>query len=211
MAQGIRFLIAFSVLMLGIAVVPKVQAEDYSIDKAHSTVGFTTKHLMVSKVSGHFGDYDGTISFDPANLDASKINVTIQAASIDTNNEKRDEHLKAPDFFDAAKFPTITFVSKKIVKEGDAYSITGDLTIKGVTKEVTLPAEIAGPVNSPFGGTAIGINAAGKINRQDYGVNWNKAMDNGGLMVSDDVDINVSIEANKKEASKEALQKEETK
>jgi len=198
MTKGIRFLLAVGVLMLGFVIVPKLHAEEYAIDNSHSTVGFTTTHLMVSKVSGQFNDYEGTINFDPSNLDASKINLTVKVPTIDTNNEKRDGHLKGADFFDAEMFPTITFVSKKITKEGDKYTVTGDLTIKGVTKEVTFATDIAGPVNSPMGGSAIGISAAGKINRQDYGVTWNKAMDNGGLMVSDDVDIHVSIEAHKK-------------
>jgi polyisoprenoid-binding protein YceI len=211
MGKNIRHLLAVSVLMAGFVLSPKLYAEVYTIDKAHSNVAFTTTHLMVSRVSGHFADYDGVINFDPNNLEASKIDITIKADSIDTNNEKRDGHLKSEDFFDTGKFPEIKFVSKKIEKAGDKYNVIGDLTIKDVTKEVTIPAEIAGPVKSPMGGEAIGINANTKINRQDYGVKWNKALDSGGMMVSDDVDINVSFEANMKEESKEAVQKEETK
>ncbi len=210
MVKGIRYVLAVGVFLLGIVLSPRLYAEEYSVDKAHSTIGFTTKHLMVSNVSGHFADYDGEIIFDPNNLDASKINLTIKADSINTNNEKRDGHLKTGDFFDAEKFPEIKFVSKKIEKAGDKYNVTGDLTIKDVTKEIVIPAEIVGPVNSPMGGSVIGVNAMTKINRQDYNVKWNKALDSGGMMVSDDVDINVSIEASKKEESKEALQKEET-
>ncbi len=198
MGKNIRHLLAVGVLMLGFGIAPKVYAEEYAIDKAHSSVGFSTTHLMVSKVPGQFSEYEGVVNFDPDNLDASKINLTIQAASIDTQNEKRDEHLKGAEFFDAAQFPTITFVSKKIAKDADKYNVTGDLTIKGVTKEVSIPVTIAGPVNSPMGGSVIGVTAFAKINRQDYGVSWNKSLDNGGLMVSDDVDINVSLEANKK-------------
>jgi polyisoprenoid-binding protein YceI len=211
MVNGIRYALAVGVLLLGVMLSPRLYAEEYSIDKAHSTVGFTTKHLMVSNVSGHFADYDGQVVFDPNNLEASKIDLTIKADSIDTNNEKRDGHLKNEDFFDTGKFPEIKFVSKKIEKAGDKYNVTGDLTIKDVTKEITVPAEIVGPVNSPMGGSVIGINVMAKINRQDYNVKWNKALDSGGMMVSDDVDINVSLEANKKEESKEALKKEETK
>lgn len=188
-----------SALLLGAAVLVSstVFAEDYSIDKTHSSIGFSAKHLMVSKTTGHFSDFDGTVKFDPNDLAASKIEVTVQAASIDTNMEKRDEHLKGADFLDAEKFPTLTFVSKSIEKSGDAYQLTGDLTIKGVTKEVSIPAEITGPVNSPMGGTVLGINADFKINRQDYGVSWSKAMDNGGLVVSDEVNVFVTIEAHK--------------
>jgi polyisoprenoid-binding protein YceI len=197
MKTPMRKLLAVAVVTAGMILSPKLFADEYAVDPAHSSVGFTTTHLMVSKVSGQFDAYDGTVIFDPQNLDASKINLTIKAASIDTHNEKRDGHLKSADFFDAEKFPTITFVSKKMTKDGDHYNVIGDLTIKGVTKEVTVPTTIAGPVNSSMG-AAIGVNGSTKINRQDFGVKWNKAMDNGGLMVSDDVDVNVSLEAHKK-------------
>lgn len=187
-------------LLLGVTLIfsPLASADEYKIDKIHSAVGFSAKHLMVSKTSGQFDDYDGTIKFDPNDLASSKIEVTIQSATINTHMEKRDEHLKGPDFLDVAKFPTITFVTKSIAKEGDAYQLTGDLTIKGVTKEITVPAEISGPVNSPMGGVVIGIESSFKINRQDYGVSWNKAMDNGGFVVSDEINVNVGIEAQKK-------------
>jgi polyisoprenoid-binding protein YceI len=189
-----------SALVLGVSVLlsSSVFAADYTLDKAHSTIAFSAKHLMVSKTTGAFNEYDGTINFDPNDLAASKVEITVQAASIDTRNEKRDEHLKGADFLDAEKFPTLTFVSKSIAKEGDAYTLTGDMTIKGVTKEITVPAQISGPVTSPMGGNAIGIDATFKINRQDYGVSFNKMMDNGGLMVSDDVVVDVSLEGHSK-------------
>ena len=173
-------------------------ADEYAFDKAHSTLGFSVTHLMVSKVPGQFNEYDGKIIFDANDLAASKIDVTIQSASVNTSVAKRDDHLKTADFFDAEKFPTITFASRSIVKEGDQYKVTGDLTLKGVTKEVSFPATIAGPVKSPMGDTAIGIEASFKINRQDYGITWNKALDSGGYMVSDEVVVNVSVEAHKK-------------
>lgn len=196
--KGLKFLSCFVMLVAGVLCSSMVSADEYSIDKAHSTVGFSAKHLMVSKTNGMFKEYDGAITFDPNDLAASKIEMTVQAASIDTRNEQRDGHLKSPDFLDAEKFPTLTFVTKSIAKEGEVYNLTGDLTIKGVTKEITIPAEISGPVNSPMGGTAIGIAANFKINRQDYGVSFNKTMDNGGFVVSDDVTIDVTIEAYKK-------------
>jgi polyisoprenoid-binding protein YceI len=214
MGKNIRYLIAVSVLVLGAVLSPKLYADEYTVDPAHSSVGFTTTHLMVSRVSGQFDKFEGTVNYDPSNLDASKVDMKVETSSVDTHNEKRDTHLKSPDFFDAEKFPAITFVSKKIAKEGDKYTITGDLTIKDVTKEVTLPATIAGPVNGPMGGPIIGITATGKINRQDYGVKWNKTLDSGGVMVSDDVDINVSLEAHKKENkenTEKALENKETK
>lgn len=196
--KGFKFLSWFVLLVVGVFCSSLVSADDYSIDKAHSTIGFSAKHLMVSKTNGMFNEYDGAITFDPNDLSASKIEMTIQSASINTHLEARDTHLKSPDFLDVEKFPTITFVTKSIAKEGEGYNLTGDLTIKGVTKEITVPAEISGPVNSPMGGTAIGISSNFKINRQDYGVSFNKTMDNGGFVVSDDVTIDVTIEAYKK-------------
>ncbi len=193
--NSVKVLSSALVLGVGVLLSSSVFAADYTLDKAHSTISFSAKHLMVSKTTGSFSDYDGTISFDPNDLVASKIEITVKAASIDTRNEKRDEHLKGADFLDAEKFPAVTFVSKSIAKEGDTYTLTGDLTLKGVTKEITVPAEISGPVTSPMGGTAIGINANFKVNRQDYGVSFNKTLDNGGLMVSDDVNLDVSLEA----------------
>lgn len=196
--NSVKVLSSALVLGVGVLLSSSVFAADYALDKAHSTISFSAKHLMVSKTTGSFSDYDGTISFDPNDLGASKIEITVKAASIDTRNEKRDEHLKGADFLDAEKFPAVTFVSKSIAKEGDAYMLTGDLTLKGVTKEITVPAEISGPVTSPMGGTAIGINTNFKVNRQDYGVSFNKTLDNGGLMVSDDVNLDVSLEAHAK-------------
>ena len=196
--KSLKVLSVGVVLTAGLLLSSLVWADDYAIDKIHSTIGFSVKHMMVSKTNGVFKDYDGTIKFDPNDLAGSKIEITVQAGSIDTRMDKRDEHLKGPEFLDATKFPTMTFVTKSIAKEGDGYNLTGDLTIKGVTKEVTIPAEISGPVNSPMGGTVIGIDAHFKVNRQDYGVSFNKVIDNGGLMVSDDVNVEVSFEAGKK-------------
>ncbi len=167
--------------------------ESYKIDSNHSSFGFSVKHMMISNVPGTFDKFEGQAVYDPKDLANSKIDITIQAASINTRNAKRDEHLQSPDFFDAAKFPTITFVSKKIT----ATQVVGDLTIKGVTKEVTIPTTITGPLKGAIGKDAIGINAAFTLNRQDYGVNWNKTLDQGGLAVSNDVAVTVSIEADK--------------
>ncbi len=169
-------------------------AETYTIDPVHSSIGFGVKHMMVSQTNGQFNKYDGTIIYDPNDLSQSKVDITVEVASIDTRDEKRDAHLKAGDFFDAAQFQTITFVSKQINKD----SIVGDLTMKGVTKEVTIPVTIAGPVNSMAGTPLIGITGTFTLNRQDYGVNWNKTLDQGGLAVANEVQVNISIEANKK-------------
>ena len=170
----------------------------YSIDPAHSSIGFTVKHMMVSNVTGNFGQFEGTVDFDPNDLVSSKAEALIQTASIDTRVGKRDEHLKSADFFDAAKYPTITFTSKKIIGKGEQYTIVGDLTMKGVTKEVSIPVSISGPVKSPMGGAVIGLSGQFTINRQDYGISFNKALDNGGLMVSDNVKVDINIEAKRK-------------
>ncbi len=151
---------------------------------------------MVSTVKGEFTDYTGTIQFDKADLSAFAAEVTIQSASIDTRNQERDKHLKSGDFLDAEKFPEIIFQGKKLeLVEGDDYMLTGDLTIRGVTKEISIPVTIAGPVNSPFGTKVIGFAGETKINRQDFGVSWNKALDTGGYVVSDEVKILVNVEA----------------
>ncbi len=186
-------------LVLGVLFSFNVHAADeYILDNAHSQIGFSVKHLMVSTTKGFFGDYTGSITFDPADLKAFKAEAVIQSKSINTSNEKRDEHLRAADFFDVAQFPTITFTSKSLTGDKGKYTLVGDLTMHGVTKEVSFPVEIAGPVKSPFGDIAIGLSGSLTINRQDYGVKWNKNLDNGGLAVGDEVVINVDLEAHKK-------------
>jgi polyisoprenoid-binding protein YceI len=169
-------------------------ADTYTIDPAHTSFGFTVKHMMISNVPGEFGKFSGQIVYSPADLANSKADVTIDVSSINTRIDKRDAHLKSPDFFDAEKYPTITFVSTQFTPT----SITGNLTMKGVTKEVTVPVTISGPVKTMMGGQAIGITGSVTINRQDYGINWNKALDHGGWAVSNDVVITISIEADQK-------------
>ncbi len=173
-------------------------AETYQIDAVHSRIGFAVKHMMVSTTKGEFTDYQGTITYDPDDLKASTADIVVKTPSINTRNEKRDEHLKSADFLEVEKFPEITFKNVKFVKQGDGIAMTGDLTIKNVTKTTTLFGQVSGPVKSPMGGTVIGIEADGAINRQDFGVSFNKQMDNGGLLVDDVVLIQVSIEADKK-------------
>ena len=168
-------------------------AGTYTIDPVHTSFGFTVKHMMISNVPGEFDKFSGTITYNPADLANSKADVTIDVSSINTRIDKRDTHLKSPDFFDAAKFPTITFVSTKFTPT----AITGNLTMKGVTKEVTIPVTISGPVDE-MGHQAIGITGSVTVNRQDYGINYNKVLDQGGLAVSNDVLITISIEADQK-------------
>ncbi len=171
-----------------------VWSAQYEIDTAHSSLGFAVKHMMVSTTTGTFDDYQGAIAYDPNDVAAFKADITIQAKSINTRQSKRDEHLRTADFFDTEKFPTITFAGKKLTKEGDKAVMTGDLTMKGVTKEVSIPVEISGPVNGMMG-PIIGISGSFTLNRQDYGIQYNKALDNGGLALSNDVRVDINIEA----------------
>lgn len=182
--------------------VTSVNAAEYGFDKAHSHVGFSVKHIL-SKVPGEFKDFDGTFSFDPAKPEAGKINVTIQAASISTDNEMLDHHLQSPDFFEVEKYPTITYKSTKVSKgEGDnKYVVEGNLTMHGVTKPVTLDVEYLGADTMPMGkdggmtANIAGFSATAKIDRRDFGLVWNKTLTSGNLMVSNDVDIDLDVAA----------------
>ncbi|MCX8071461.1 MAG: YceI family protein [Candidatus Binatia bacterium] len=168
----------------------------YEIDPAHTAAHFAVRHMMVSTVRGTMGKVTGVVYFDELEPTRSHVEAVIDATGIDTKEPKRDEHLRSPDFLDTAKYPTITFKSKRVVKlADDKYQVVGDLTIKGVTKEVTLDVEgVPRPFTDPFGKMRMGGNARTRINRQDFGVNFNKLMDNGGLVVGNDVDITVDVE-----------------
>jgi polyisoprenoid-binding protein YceI len=190
---------AFRSLALGALLVASgvtaATAATYKIDPAHSNVGFSVRHVMVSTVRGSFGKFEGTVAYDPANLAASSVNVTIDAASIDTANDKRDEHLRSADFFDVAKFPTLTFASKRVEGAAGSLKVIGDLTIHGVTKEVTL--DVDGPteaVKNPWGMNVRGASATTTISRKDFGLTWNKALEAGGVVVGDDVKIQLDLE-----------------
>lgn len=166
------------------------------IDPVHSAVGFSVHHL-VSRVTGNFTNFTGTITVpDPAKPELSSVSFTIEAASIDTRIEARDKHLRSPDFFDVAKYPEITFVSTKIVsKGGDLYDVTGSFTMHGVTKEITLPVTYNGRIKDPWGHERAGFSLKTSLNRKDYGIVWNKTLDHGGLMLGDEVEISIDIEA----------------
>ena len=174
-------------------------AEEYDIDSGHSFVGFTVKHMGVSSVRGEFKEFTADLQVDGENLLSSTIVLTIQAASIDTRDERRDEHLRSADFFAVETYPEIVFKSKKI-EPGDAgqYKATGDLTLKGTTREVVLDLEINGPIKDPWGNYRVGTEGGVTIDRQDYGVNFSRVMDNGGLVVGDDVKISFALEAARK-------------
>ena len=182
-----------------LAAIPAFAAE-YSVDKDHSNVGFTIRHL-VSKVPGSFKDYEGTFNFDEKDLKSSKVQFTIKAASIDTANAKRDEHLRSADFFNVEKNPTISFVSKKITGSGKHFKIEGDMTMLGVTKPVTFNAEYMGAQKDPWGNMKAGFSASSKINRKDFGMVFNKVLDSGSLMLGEDVTIQLDIEAAQKAAA----------
>ena len=176
---------------------PALAAETYSFDKAHTTVGFQVRHI-VTNVGGKFNDFTGTIQVDRAKPESSSVEFTIQAASINTNEPKRDEHLRSADFFDVATHPTVTFKSTSIKANGkDSWLVTGDLTMRGVTKQVTLPVTFLGEGKDPWGNEKMGFETAITVNRKDYGINWNKALDQGGLLVGDEVKVEISVEANK--------------
>jgi polyisoprenoid-binding protein YceI len=174
-------------------------ATQYVLSKPHSSVNFSITHMMVSKVTGGFDDINAVIMFDANDLEHSSVTATIQVASINTKNTQRDGHLRSGDFFDAEKFPIISFISKKIVmKDAMTYVVTGDLTMKGVTREVEVPVMIMGPVVNPMNQQpTLGLEAHFKINRQDYGIKWNKALDNGGVMLADEVAVDVAFEADR--------------
>lgn len=170
------------------------QGAEYKVDPSHSNIGFTIRHI-VSNVSGEFREAEGAFSFDPAKPETAKLSAKVKVASVNTNNEKRDGHLKSEEFFDAAKHPEMTFVAKKLSKAGGAYKLAGDLTIRGVTKPVTFDVDFLGEATDPWGMERAGFTAKTKINRKDFGVNWNKALDKGGFVLGDDVTISLNIEA----------------
>jgi len=167
----------------------------WHFDKSHSKVGFSVTHLIISEVDGKFNSFDGTVVTDSDNFDNAKIDFTIDVQSVDTDNEKRDGHLKSPDFFNAAEFASIIFKSKKFEKSGEgSYKITGDLTMRGVTKEIVLDAKYNGTIIDPWGNTKAGFQVTGELNRFDYGLKWNALMEAGGAVVSQDVMLKINVE-----------------
>jgi polyisoprenoid-binding protein YceI len=176
--------------------VPALAGDTYVVDKTHSEVSFQVRHMMVSKVRGVFTDFGGTINYDKAKPESSSVEISIKTASINTNNEKRDAHLRSEDFFFAEKFPEITFKSTKIVSKGDnKYDVSGDFTMRGVTKQITLPVTLVGEQKGMGGETRIGFETGITLNRKDYGLAWNRALETGGVVVGDEVVITINIEA----------------
>lgn len=181
-----------------LAASPLLAAETYAVDKGHSEATFTIKHL-VSKVSGRFTDFTGSVNIDPAKPEQSSVEFTIKAASINTDNADRDKDLKGPDFFDVEKNPEITFKSSKVTAASkDKFSVDGTLTLRGVAKPVTLPVEFLGFAKDPWGNEKAGFAVETTLNRKDYGIVWNKALDQGGYLLGDDVRIVINLETAKK-------------
>ena len=178
------------------AALPAHAATDtWSIDKEHSTVSFQVRHLL-TKVRGQFETFRGTVLLDPQHPEQGSVEFTIDAGSIDTDNAKRDEHLRAPDFFDVAAHPQITFKSRKVVALApNRFAVAGTLTLHGVAREVTLPVELAGTSKDPWGNVRAGFSTSLTLDRKDYGITWNKSLDGGGALLGDDVEIDIQLEA----------------
>jgi polyisoprenoid-binding protein YceI len=168
--------------------------ERYNVDLDHSTVEFRVAHMVVSKTTGRFTDYSGFIEMDPEAMTVKAIEAEIKTASLTTNHQKRDTHLLGPDFFNVEKHPVMTYKLKSYRKTGEGYTAVGDLTLLGVTKEVTLAGTFNGVTTDPWGNIRAGFTAEGKLNRKDFGMNWNKTLDSGGLVVGDEVHVKLDIE-----------------
>ena len=177
----------------------------WKIDPSHSGIHFTVRHMVVSKVRGTFERWEGSIELDEANPSASKVTVHIEPASITTHEPQRDTHLRSPDFFDVEKYPALTFVSTRVEKVGDnGYRVTGDLTLRGVTKPVVLDVEALASGEDPYGNERIGFQAETSINRKDFGLNWNQVLEAGGVLVGDKVEISLDVQAVRVESAAQA-------
>jgi polyisoprenoid-binding protein YceI len=166
----------------------------WTIDASHSNVEFSVRHLMIASVKGRFAEVQGTVVTAEDDPTRTKIDVTIGAASIDTRMPQRDEHLRSADFFDVANHPTLTFTSRRVERDGEDLRIVGDLTIRGVTREVVLAVTAHGRQTDPWGGTRAGFEATGRIKRGDFGLTWNQALEAGGVLVGDDVKLSIDVE-----------------
>lgn len=168
----------------------------WALDPTHSQIEFTVRHMMFAKVKGAFNSFRAEIEADPEDLTTADVTFTIDASSVDTNNEDRDNHLRSADFFDVENYPNLVFVAKKIAKTGDGvYDVTGDMTIRGVTREETFKVTYNGSGKDPWGNVKAGFSAEGSINRKDYGLTWNAALETGGVLVGDEIKIAMEIQA----------------
>ena len=173
-------------------------AGTWDIDAAHTNLGFSARHAMVAKVRGHFAEYTGSFTIDGDDISKSSAELTIQTGSILTGQADRDGHLKSPDFLDVEKFPTITFVSTSAAEKGDTIVLTGDLTIHGVTKSVEIHYDYLGLSQDPWGNSKIGFEGSTKISRKDFGLTWNAALETGGVLVGDEIKLNLDVEGTKR-------------
>lgn len=187
--------VAALALAVTLCAVPAHAAETFKVDPNHSEVSFQIRHL-VTQVRGGFNDFGGTVVMDPADPAASSVDFWIDAGSVDTRNDKRDQHLRSEDFFYVEQNPRITFESSTVQKTGDdTYDVTGTLTMRGVSKQVTLPVTFAGTAPDPWGNVRAGFSTSTTVDRKDYGINWNQALDQGGFLLGDDVAITINLEA----------------
>jgi polyisoprenoid-binding protein YceI len=192
--KGLGYTVVVSAVLAGFPALSHAEMARYNADLDHSIVGFDVAHMVVSRTNGRFTDFQGSVVMDPDTKEIKSIDAVIQTVSVNTNNKKRDDHLRSADFFDVAKYPTMTYKMKSYTKTGDQYTAIGDLTLRGVTKEITLSGTFNGAVADPFGNTRVGFTGEGTINRKDFGMQWTKTMDKGGLVVGDTVKIKLEIE-----------------
>ena len=187
-----KTMLAAAVLLLVLPVA--AQAATFKVDTSHSAVTFSVRHMMISTVRGSFGDFDGSFTYVKGAPAEWHVAAEIRTASVNTNDEKRDDHLRNPDFFDVEKFPTMSFKSTKVEPAGSNYKLHGELTMLGVTRPVILDLEITGEVTDPWGNPRVGFSARGKIDRKDWGMTWSRAMDTGGVMVGNEIGIELEIQ-----------------
>ena len=178
----------------GVAATATAEMTKWNLDKDHTSLGFEVVHMVVSKTKGKFTEYSGTVEMDPEKQEFKTIEAVIQTASVTTDHQKRDDHLRSADFFDVETFPTMTYKMKSYTKSGDQYTAIGDFTLLGVTKELTLVGTFNGMAQDPWGNTRAGFTAEGTLDRKDFGMKFSKLLDNGGLMVGDEVKLKLEIE-----------------
>ena len=193
MKRGLAGTVLLSATLLTGARAP-ADPETYQIDRSHTNIGFVVRHMVVTNVRGAFNDFSGSIVLDEGDITKSRVEVVVKTASVDTNHERRDADLRGPDFFDAERFPELRFTSRRIERTPDGLVAVGDLTIRDVTKEVRIPFEMAGPINAGQGVKRLGIEGAFRINRQEYGLRWDRMVE-AGPVVADEVRIELAVEA----------------
>lgn len=189
----LKLLIVAVAALLALPLAAAAEPATWTVDPAHSEVAFQVRHLF-TPVRGQFNDFSGTLVYDPENPANSSVEVVVQADSIDTDNDKRDGHLRSPDFFAVEEHPILSFKSKKVAQVGDNLAVTGDLTIRGTTKEVTIPVKVLGVL-----GDTAGFSTQFTVDRQEYGVNWNRALDQGGTLLGDEVTVDLAFEVNRQQ------------